>query len=679
MAEFNFQPIVQQYTPPPIAEFDAYGQTLNQRYEENLASMDALEVFASQIETLQGSRKYKDQAIQDIRNIVAETHKTGDYERAAPKIRLMAKRLATDKNLQTAMQNFQNAKQWDEELRKARLSGQTMLQFGDYRTERFDEEGNLISNLPSFGNEKRLDWEQRQDSYFDKLQPSSFKLEDTGYSYNSSTGNWEKTTEGRIDAGITAERVIEQAKLNTATYLQSPEGQQQLKYLTSSRYGNMSREEAVNLIQQNLITTGMERVFSDQAKVNSATPIGDPRLDDQMKRLQMANISQQMRLRELEAKASNPENTSLASVYETEYIDKGSKRTFTEVASDLRSSDAAKRNVSMDIITRNLNQAAKGTGEAAEQSKRMLTLIDGAKKRFPTSYHTFIADAIEHGSGSGPFDSGNRVNATYGKLLSNSELFRNLDRENKGQAQTLAKLVSDVVPTSVSARSNIQLTGMTPITQGIISAISSGNRTPMEEAFYKAGSSYEVDFMRPNSIVLGQMDKGSSTWKLFTDPSVNLPKEYKLLKGDEKAFEKGNLTLVGVSAGKYPGAKNQVAQLMDKEGNLFIAEPNHSDKFTEFNMFMQQPMMQTVHRITSNPEIAYTNINHIKNLKNTPENRNRRLEAGAVLTQYAAALSTALNLPEIDARAYNRLKTPSYGYAVNPDEVLKMIEKISSY
>lgn len=664
---FNFQPIVQQYTPPPVAEFDTLGSTLNKRYETNISAMDELDIAMSQINTLEGSRHIKDQAVKDIRNTLKEIRVKGDFENAAPRVRLAAKRLATDENLKTAMSNYQNASKWDEELRQAKAQGVNMLEFGDYRNERFDETGRLLSNSNLNDTQKRLDWEGRQNTYFDQLQPETVSVEESGYRQGAN-GLWEKYGEGSAMGGITAQRVIDQATLNLDNYLQTSEGQQQLKYLTSDKFGKLNKDQARNQIFNNLVSSGMEKVFQNSTTKTSRDYMPNPYKQESAMDLQLANAQANLEGQRLANKAAKTKmsetndyslENSMSEIYRTESEDLGGNLDVSDIMKRIGSSDSNVSSTAYNVFEDKMRTiSANDKGEAGKQAKSMYSYMQAMKRAFPSSYRQVIG-ALE----------GVRKNEKTLKnvmkedirgigMVVNSPALKKLTETNPDQAKAV---LNTFLATNKATRSDTSIIPWRG--EETWNLNKKYERTPLEKAVHESGNTYETDFIRPNTLF---MESGQRTaWNDWSDGKNNNANEYKLVSGDSDKF-KGEMKLAGVSSGNYKGS-NIVAELIDKDGNVYLAEPSSRDKLTSFTNFVKDDNLRYLHHINQKPMEV---VRHLGLLSGNPKGQKEIVK----IAQSALYGAKEQNNPDV----INKLFTPSNGNVINVQEVIKLMDKINN-
>lgn len=664
---FNFQPIIQQYTPPPVAEFDALGSTLNQRYETNIAAMDELDIVMAQINTLEGSRHIKDQAVKDIRNTLKDITAKGDYENAAPKVRLAAKRLATDENLKTAMTNYQNATKWDEELRQAKLQGINMLEFGDYRTERFDDKGRLLSNTVLNDNQKRLDWEGRQSTYFDQIQPETISVEESGYRQGAN-GLWERYGEGSATGGITAQRIIDQATLNLDNYLQTSEGQQQMKYLTSDRYGKLTAEQAKNQIFNNLVSSGMERVFVNSSTKTSSDYMPNPYKQETLMDLQIANSKANLEAQKIankaaQAKMAETQNYSLensmSEIYRTESEDLGGNLDISSIMKRIGSSDSNVSNTTYTVFEDKMRTiAATDKGEAGKQAKSMYNYMNALKRAFPNSYKQVLSatESIRPIIGTSNADNNKRIETD---LKANSPAFAQLLKTNPENAKKVIE-AAKAVTNSTRSSTNIAVPWRGEESWNLNKKY---ERTPLEKAVKESGNTYETDFIRPNTLFMEGEQR--SAWNSWSEGKNNNANEYKLVSGDDEKF-KGEMKLAGISSGNYKGGKI-VAELIDKDGNVYLAEPKGRDKLTSFSNFIKDDNLRYLHHINQKPMDV---VRHMGLLNGNPKGQNELVK----IAQSALYGAKEQNNPDV----VNSLFTPTNGNVINVNEVIKLMDKINN-
>lgn len=688
MAGFNFQPIVQQYTPSPVAEFDAYGQQLNNRYEQNLASMDSLDILASQMEVLEGSRGIKDKAIGDIRNLMSEFQKRGDYENAAPKLRLAAKRLATDRNLKTAIENYQNAKKWDEELRVAKNNGINMLQFNDYRNERFDDRGDLISNANTSDNQKRLDWEGRQATYFDQLQPETVTIEESGYR-RGANGLWEKYGNASSKGGISADRVVEQASRNLGSYLQTSEGQQQLKYLTSPRYGNMSVQDAQKQILNGLITSGMEKVFNNSVTKTASDYMANPFKQEQAMDLQLANAQANLEGQRLSNIAKrqamvaatnggvNQQGINIGDFlqsYKSESfgLDGTSKVKVADAFKLMSEGSGNKSRQAENVFVRNLNEIIAQGGKAGNQAKHMLNMFDNLKRAMPNSYKQMLKGIEELRGDNGIFQGKADKNYIRSTLASFSPAYTRLLETNRTEAD---KLANNIANTLKVARSQTDFGSLGSGERTTSFASKSAKATDFERAFQDLGASYQVEYVSPN--LLNLPSEMRSAWNAFAQSPLISPDNFKYVSGANKDNMTGPLEVVGISAGKHPGVNNNVLEVRNKKGETFVVEPKNQKLTTAMLNFLGNEPLMYNHAASTNPEALKSLVTQLGAISKDSKNPVQKNNATGQLINIMKNLASSPEFKE-DNVLLQQMATPANGMLFNIDALLKGIDKMGS-
>lgn len=288
MAGFNFQPYVQPYVAPPIEEFDNMGRILNERYEQNVATMDETEILFNQIKTLEGvGSEIKRQALTDVQNSLDAIRKEGKIENASNKIREVVRRVSTNQNLQQAAENYKKAQEEENFIREIERQGGRAILFKDFRNESLDDQGNL--RALEFGTEKELDPSAQYQQLFDQIQAES-STSQVGDWGQGGRGIYESFSSSSQVQQITEQRIRDAAEANIDRIISSTdEGNQRYRVLTQLQ--GMSHEDARNQMLNEAIGVGRERVFKNTATSSARSAIGDPYLDDAYKRAQMANMA----------------------------------------------------------------------------------------------------------------------------------------------------------------------------------------------------------------------------------------------------------------------------------------------------------------------------------------------------------------------------------------------------
>ena len=111
----TFSSYVSQYAGQPTEEFRAIAEGLVNRYIQNKAIMDELDIMAKNEQLLSEFDPIKQAEIDKLRKVIAEIDKTGAYENADLLVSQAAKEYATNQNLNTARSQTKQVMDWLED------------------------------------------------------------------------------------------------------------------------------------------------------------------------------------------------------------------------------------------------------------------------------------------------------------------------------------------------------------------------------------------------------------------------------------------------------------------------------------------------------------------------------------------------------------------------------------
>lgn len=270
----QFQPYVDTSTPDqPVQEMDNLGKMLNQRYDTNIAQFDKLDELGHQIQVSSADQYLKQGLLDDTRDAISGIVKNGDWENANAPIREIARRFANDPVITKAAANYQKAQQFKDELTKAELAGNPQIQFKNFDNfSTVDANGNLQDVDTTGAAEKRLDYESKMNQMFEGIHASGSSSTVTSPERDDVTGQIYNTTRGGSSEAITKNKILDVANKNFPAYLASSEGQQRLKVLTSVNSDNPTAYDhatALNLMKQELVNAGLNKVYSENSSVSS--------------------------------------------------------------------------------------------------------------------------------------------------------------------------------------------------------------------------------------------------------------------------------------------------------------------------------------------------------------------------------------------------------------------------
>lgn len=259
----QFQPYIRPNVGNTNAELADTIKTLSNRYDENLQAGTALDALAGQTVAQVGAGD-RDEVIKKVDLVKKQlqgivTSESGYYG-ARPQISQLAASFKGDPDLAVMMSNKQLQDQEAKINNELTAKGVKVLNFNQpgFKSISYDSNGKKIYNTYTPGSEAMHNYHDAQAKYFDQIQADA-----------SSGGLSKSAMEGFLQTGtfqgISGAKIKHQADRALASYLQTPEGNQQLRNYTQLQ--GMTPQQASQAIQKEMIATGYERVFS-QSQTN---------------------------------------------------------------------------------------------------------------------------------------------------------------------------------------------------------------------------------------------------------------------------------------------------------------------------------------------------------------------------------------------------------------------------
>lgn len=254
----QFQPYIKPYTGSTNAELADTIKTLSNRYDENVQNGTALDALAGQTIAMVGAGD-RDEAVKKIdlvrgqlKNIVQSE---SGYYNAKPQIAQLAASFKGDPDLAIMLQNKKLQDEEDKINNELVAKGQKVLNFNKpgFKSISYDNTGKKVYNTYTPGSEVMHNYHDAQAKYFDQLQADAGG---GGLSHSAIAGFLQT---GQFQ-GISGAKIKHQADRALNSYLQTPEGNQQLRNYTQLQ--GMTPEQATHAIQREMLATGMERQFS---------------------------------------------------------------------------------------------------------------------------------------------------------------------------------------------------------------------------------------------------------------------------------------------------------------------------------------------------------------------------------------------------------------------------------
>lgn len=258
LPQVQFQPYIKPYNGSSNAELADTVKQLTQRYDDNLQAGTALDILAGQTASMVGHGDRGD-ALSKIEQVKKQLSGIVDSEQgyysARPQIAQLAAKFKGDPDLAVMIANKQKQDAEDKVNMELTARGQKILNFNKpgFKTISYDKDRKKVYNDYAPASEAMHNYHDAQAKYFDQIQAdgSSGGLSHSAMQGFLQTGSF---------TGISGTKIKRQADRALESYLQTPEGNQQLRNYTQLQ--GMTPEQATKAIQHEMISTGMERVFS---------------------------------------------------------------------------------------------------------------------------------------------------------------------------------------------------------------------------------------------------------------------------------------------------------------------------------------------------------------------------------------------------------------------------------
>lgn len=269
-----FQPYIAPQQELPVAEFDALGKTLNDRYDKNIAKWDELDAYINQVQLSNADQSIKDSVVKDTRDTLKSIRENGNWENGKMQVREVAKRLANDQALAVGQKRFQAMQKQKEVESQMRMQGHTLI---DFKEDRFDIPtidpitGRINNSMDFSGAEKLQDYDARRKSIFEGVTADGNSWENSSPSPDRNTGAVYQVGSAGNYRYIDKKKITDIANRNLGNYIDSAEGQQEMKMLTTKNSMNvnpLSYADAKKAILNDLINTGLTRTFKDGGSKN---------------------------------------------------------------------------------------------------------------------------------------------------------------------------------------------------------------------------------------------------------------------------------------------------------------------------------------------------------------------------------------------------------------------------
>lgn len=258
LPQVQFQPYIKPYTGSANAELADTIKTLSQRYDENLQAGTALDIYAGQLASQvgKGDQEEANQKVDLIRKQLGSIASSeSGYYGARPQIAQLAAKFKGDPDLAVMMANKKIQDQEAQVNNELTSKGLKVLNFNQpgFKSVTYDSNGKRTYNTYTPASEMMHNYHDAQSKYFDQIQADG-----------ASGGLSQAAMQGFLQTGeftgISGKKIEHQANKALDSYLQTPEGNQQLRNYTQLQ--GQSPDQARNNILREMISTGSEKVYS---------------------------------------------------------------------------------------------------------------------------------------------------------------------------------------------------------------------------------------------------------------------------------------------------------------------------------------------------------------------------------------------------------------------------------
>ena len=246
-SRFELKPYESQYVDPGSVQVAG---VLRKRYDDNMSSYNMLNRAANSINTLEGDRHIKQNAINKVESDFQRTIEVGNFENAGRVVSDATNDFIGNRGLQLAQQSYQTRQAEMEMINKLRAQGKQVLDFNEIRNENGEvighrtdahnsyyqdpNTGEMVENVYRPGSEMMLDYTQRMETLLQGIKASG-----AGSVTKSDILGYVKTLQSQGVSRSRAYKVVEQA---LDAYIDSDEGTQDYRRLTEIE--GMSDEDA---------------------------------------------------------------------------------------------------------------------------------------------------------------------------------------------------------------------------------------------------------------------------------------------------------------------------------------------------------------------------------------------------------------------------------------------------
>lgn len=270
-ADLSYSQPVKLYSGLPIAEAEKTAEKLDKDYWDNRNYADKIEIFAKNLLLQNVDQKYKDEAINTLKNI--QTYRdNNNYEYAGNAVKDVVKDISTNQGLNIALLNQKTIEEKEKAANDIRVkTGKQALDFSKEYTGALNSDG--TPNIYKTDVQPELDYGTKAQSVVQAILADAVANKDITQSDALkiiTTGNWE---------GISKTKIAKLKQDLYDVYIQTDEGKQQYRKLTELDYNKDPNKNnytsdyyAKEKINDLLQSAGNLRVF-DKSENNSVTDI----------------------------------------------------------------------------------------------------------------------------------------------------------------------------------------------------------------------------------------------------------------------------------------------------------------------------------------------------------------------------------------------------------------------
>lgn len=249
----NNSDYISQFVGSAVPEIQLTADTLQDRYDTNLASYDKLDFFANSLDAW--DPEIKKAAIDSVRQTIDQVaNNKGAWENADLTIRQKARELNSNEALRASIENKKAILAEEEMVAKMRAQGLNPLRFKTADNFKTIAEDGTIQRYQG-DTQRELDYDKTKSTFFDQMQADAgdgklTKADLADIPFYLQQNNW---------AGISKTKVGRYADEAYNRYITTPEYQQEKRKLIELE--GVDPNQVDNVIKRSILSTGLERVF----------------------------------------------------------------------------------------------------------------------------------------------------------------------------------------------------------------------------------------------------------------------------------------------------------------------------------------------------------------------------------------------------------------------------------